>query len=668
MGDWIVRTHWAVAPDEVTALEVYERLEEIAAAIRAEGSYEGGASILRFGFGSPRLVVAIASQKWGESAAIEHALADVRGVELLVTDAGRFLVGSLAVLEPEYLFAWGADEVADAALARAGLAAVRAGAALVRALDAEAAAALLEEEGGRLRLAIPAWLAGSGPAPKELVVGVVSRAHGLVALGELYHAEEAGELAPGADAMQLYAQRIDGGNNSVVIRDYTKLLPPARLHDDVAWRMERHGLHFLFQSTAQRASMVRAALASTSPLEQRAGRAMMRRWGMDADGARLPAPCRPLGAGALAELPDVPAVQRYAGALGGGELWREALAGLARFREAGARLGELAGAGHDAALRELARRFAELAHAVSRTSYWMVRDGATGPDLPELPGGPLGTLWDGSPRHVAGQIRFWAAAAAIAMHERERHPAAAAAAALIALDAGLAAATGVWWVPAAGWLEAVVHAEVALDTDADIDPTIAADPDFDPARARAALARFVEGEALLDDDPPRAAAILEEAHAAARAAGANVLALRAHYRLLGALEPSSASARFTAEAERLLRDVPSPVSIFPLGTAGELAEAAIAWTANWLAWTAHERGDHARGLELIERALLFAKPAAWHDNIRDTKVRALLALGRADEAYAIVREVLARAPDFETFADLAASPAYRAWCGRAATP
>src|SRR5690242_9535526 len=99
MGDWIVRTHWAVAPDEVTALEVYERLEEIAGAIRAEGRYEDGASILRFGFGSPRLVVAIASEKWGESAAIEHALAAVRGVQLLVTDEGRFLVGSLEVLE-----------------------------------------------------------------------------------------------------------------------------------------------------------------------------------------------------------------------------------------------------------------------------------------------------------------------------------------------------------------------------------------------------------------------------------------------------------------------------------------------------------------------------------------------------------------------------------------
>jgi len=49
MGDWIVRTHWAIAPDEVTALAAYERLEEIAGEIRREGDFESGTSILRFG-------------------------------------------------------------------------------------------------------------------------------------------------------------------------------------------------------------------------------------------------------------------------------------------------------------------------------------------------------------------------------------------------------------------------------------------------------------------------------------------------------------------------------------------------------------------------------------------------------------------------------------------
>ncbi|HWU89621.1 MAG TPA: hypothetical protein VN253_20305, partial [Kofleriaceae bacterium] len=335
MGDWIVRTHWAVAPDEVTALEVYERLEEIAAEIRREGDFDGGTSILRFGFGSPRLVVAIASQKWGESSAIEHELANVRGVSLLVSSEGRLLIGSIEVLEPEYAFAWGADKRAAEALGRAGLEEVRVGTARVHALDAETAAALLGRGGERRELRVPARFASvRGADETELVVGVVSRVHGLVALGELQHGagteDVAGaELCVGADAMHLFAQRIDGGNNSTVIRDYTKLLPETRLFDDVAWKLERHGVHALFQPTAQRAAMVRAALASPSPLEQRAGRAMMRRWGMGADGARVADPCRPRADGELAGLPPGPAVQRYTDALRGEGRW---LGGLAGFR------------------------------------------------------------------------------------------------------------------------------------------------------------------------------------------------------------------------------------------------------------------------------------------------------------------------------------------------
>jgi tetratricopeptide (TPR) repeat protein len=295
----------------------------------------------------------------------------------------------------------------------------------------------------------------------------------------------------------------------------------------------------------------------------------------------------------------------------------------------------------------------------------MVRDGAPGPDLPELPERPLAKLWDGEPKMIADQIGFWAGAAAVAMHERERHPARAAAAALVALDAGLAVATRAWWTPAPGWIEAVAHADAALDADADVDPTIAADPDFDPAAARAALERFAEADDLMDaDEPAKAAPIFADALERARAANAPVLALRAHYRRLGALQESGAIDRFTPEAERLLRDLPSPVSLFPLGCAGDLAEDAIQWTANWLAWHAYERGDHARSLEIVERALLFAKPTAWHDNIRDTKVRALLGAGRADEAYAIVHEVLSRNPKLEAFADLAENADYQAWCAR----
>lgn len=659
MGDWIVRTHWAVAADEGAALEVYERLEAIAAQIRREGSHDGGATILRFGFGAPRLVIAIASQKWGESEGIATELASVAGVRLLVTDGHEVLLGELAALEPEHVCVWSDDEATLAAFARAGLAEARVGAVRVRVLDATRAAALIGDAGDGAIFDPEPLMGELGPA--DLIACVASRAHGLVPLAHVTRAEDHVEWALGADSMPLFAARIEGSNNSVVIGDYVKRLPETHLFDDDAWRLERHGPHHVFLTEAQRGGMVRAALASPLGAERRAGRAMMRRWGMREDGARAASPCRPRS-GALEGLPAISAAGRYAGALRGddGGGWRE---GLAVFREVGDRLDELARAGRGDRLGALACRFAELAHAVSRTSYWMVRDGACGPDRPELPGRPLGKIWDGQPDRLADRITFWAAAAAVAMHEREREPAGAAAAALLALEGAVEAATGRWWTPAPGWLAAIAHADVTLDADADVDPTVAADPEFDAAGARAALARLAEGEALgAAAEPARAAAVFEEAHAAARAAHAPVLSLRAHYRWLGALKAADDLDRFAAEADRLLRELPSPVAIFPLGTAGELATTAIQWTANWIAWHAHLRGEHARCLDVVERALLFAKPTEWHDNIRDTKVRALLALGRADEAYAIVHEVLARAPGFEVFADLAASDAYRAWC------
>ena len=443
--------------------------------------------------------------------------------------------------------------------------------------------------------------------------------------------------------------------------------------------MERHGPHQVFLPTAQRAALVRAALASSSEVERAAGRAMMRRWGLTADGERVPWPRARPSRGWLERLPAARGVARYAEVLrvrdgggesrdgGGGERSERsglsALSALSVFRGAGEELADLVRAGHAERLRELACRFAELAHAISRTSYWMVRDGAPGADQPARPARPLERIWSGKPTHIASQIEFWAAAAAAAaMHERERHPAQAAIAALLALEAAVGTASGVWWTPAAGWLAAVAHADVAQDADADVDPTISPDPDLDEPAARAALADLVRGEALLEaGDAATAAPMLEAALASARAASAPVLALRAHYRWLAALQAAGDDARFTAEAERLLRELPSPVALFPLSVGGGLAVDALAWTANWLAWNAHLRGDHARCLEVIERALLFARPTSWYDHVRDTKIRALLAAGRADDAYALVHEVLARDPACEPLADLAAAPAYLAW-------
>src|SRR5690606_6676829 len=109
MGDWLVRTHWIVTPDELTAVEVHDRLERVAARIRRDGAWApeqhggGGASVLRFGFGSPRLVVAITSQKWGEDLDLAHELARAfPGVSTLVSDEEQHLIGSIDVLEPAF--------------------------------------------------------------------------------------------------------------------------------------------------------------------------------------------------------------------------------------------------------------------------------------------------------------------------------------------------------------------------------------------------------------------------------------------------------------------------------------------------------------------------------------------------------------------------------------
>ena len=55
-----------------------------------------------------------------------------------------------------------------------------------------------------------------------------------------------------------------------------------------------------------------------------------------------------------------------------------------------------------------------------------------------------------------------------------------------------------------------------------------------------------------------------------------------------------------------------------------------------------------------------AEPA--YDFIRDTKVRILLAMGRDDEAYRMVEQVLNRTPDFGDFADLKHHPDFVRWC------
>jgi tetratricopeptide (TPR) repeat protein len=86
---------------------------------------------------------------------------------------------------------------------------------------------------------------------------------------------------------------------------------------------------------------------------------------------------------------------------------------------------------------------------------------------------------------------------------------------------------------------------------------------------------------------------------------------------------------------------------------------------NGLAWYLYESA--AGDIGKLEEALAIAQRASAHASseqhyyVRDTEVRILLALGRHDEAYGIVRDVLEEVPDFGDFADLQQDPAYRQW-------
>jgi tetratricopeptide (TPR) repeat protein len=87
--------------------------------------------------------------------------------------------------------------------------------------------------------------------------------------------------------------------------------------------------------------------------------------------------------------------------------------------------------------------------------------------------------------------------------------------------------------------------------------------------------------------------------------------------------------------------------------------------AGGLAWYQYEdaKGDEAsleEALKLARKATDLVQDQSQY-SAYDTEVRILLALKREDEAWPIVRKVLAETPDFADFHDLLVDPRYRAW-------
>ncbi len=86
---------------------------------------------------------------------------------------------------------------------------------------------------------------------------------------------------------------------------------------------------------------------------------------------------------------------------------------------------------------------------------------------------------------------------------------------------------------------------------------------------------------------------------------------------------------------------------------------------NGLAWRLYEQAGEDP--QKLAKALAVVQPVAalvdrpQYNYVLDTEVRILLKMGRSEEAYRIVHQVLARHPQFENFADIRKSAAYQTW-------
>jgi tetratricopeptide (TPR) repeat protein len=102
-------------------------------------------------------------------------------------------------------------------------------------------------------------------------------------------------------------------------------------------------------------------------------------------------------------------------------------------------------------------------------------------------------------------------------------------------------------------------------------------------------------------------------------------------------------------------DETTSTGIWQFTDLGEFQMEVYRVAGNGLAWQQLQLGTHPKqwqeALSTIEKAVAYVRGAEDY-YILDTKVRILLKLGRDDEAYQIVREVLQQEPNFIDFQDL----------------
>ncbi|HRI54419.1 MAG TPA: hypothetical protein PLW65_29975, partial [Pseudomonadota bacterium] len=333
----------------------------------------------------------------------------------------------------------------------------------------------------------------------------------------------------------------------------------------------------------------------------------------------------------------------------GATAWLPSLCGRAR-------------AGHPHA--GFARRAAEIAHAWSRSPYWMVRDGAPGPDVAPLEvarrrGAPVRidvaaqiAAWDGQDSSRAARITMWCDTALRSLASGD---ALAILRAVVALDnaAAAIAANGSWWSPPLPWVDHVLACAWDGDDGPPAEPTLELDVHT--------LTKFYAAMAQAAALSPPLERIAAYAAAEALAAGSFILAREARDRALAARSTLGAAGDFEPCAVALLDELPPPLALDPDGN--ELAM--TAWLANAVAWLRYEAGDLEVAAPLAERAL--ACSAHDNENVIDTWVRVQLGLGNLDGAYEAVARLVRAKPESNQgiVADLVASPAYLAWRSRA---
>jgi hypothetical protein len=284
-------------------------------------------------------------------------------------------------------------------------------------------------------------------------------------------------------------------------------------------------------------------------------------------------------------------------------------------------------------------RAREIAAGLGRGTYWRVRSGSPGRDLE--PAGPtlaaLVRAWAGDPTMKADRVIGWTDACAAAGTDVARL--------VPALDSAMAATCDnpSWITPPAAWID---HAlAIAWDGGA-IDPPWPVEPGPGPHDARVGEAA-IELERADGLDAVTALPLLEEALALATASAARRLAERIRFRWLGQLAAAH-DPRCVLELTAFLAELPPPMLLLPQTDRPEHTE----WTANYLAWQLHERGDSAGARPIAERALLTAD----HDDsaVLDTVARIRLATGDVDGARALRRWMARFCPAAKELAELIA--------------